>query len=163
MTEVVVAPEWWTWRDSRAGVFLAGGITDCPTWQDEVIDKIKAKPELDLVLLNPRRANFPIDDPNAAAEQIRWEFEHLRAATARLFWFPCETLCPIVLYELGAWSRTWEPMFVGCHPDYQRRADVEIQTKLARPDVTVVSSLDALVTQIAVVAAAHEWGAQHDR
>src|SRR5262249_54129317 len=84
---------------------------------------------------------FPIDDPGAAEEQIRWEFEHLRKADAILFWFPGETLCPIALYELGAWSMTDKPLFVGTHPAYARRQDVLIQTRLARPDVPVTESL----------------------
>ena len=60
--------------------------------------------DTDLTLLNPRRKSFPIDIPGEAFRQISWEFHALRAATEILFWFPCETLCPIVLYELGAWS-----------------------------------------------------------
>ena len=100
------------------------------------------------VLFNPRRENFPIGDPLAAPEQIKWEYDYLRMADAILFWFPCETICPIVLYELGAWSRSDKPLFVGVHPDYRRRADVEIQTGLARPDVDIVYSLDALAAQV---------------
>jgi len=64
------------------------------------------------------------------------------------FWFPQETLCPIVLYELGAWSKTNKPIFVGVHPEYKRRQDVEIQTKLARPEVKIVFSLENLAKQI---------------
>lgn len=72
----------------------------------------------------------------------------LRDADAILFWFPCETLCPITLYELGAWSMSDKPLFVGVHPAYQRRQDVEIQTRLARPDVAVTDLLAALVASI---------------
>jgi len=103
----------------------------------------------DLILFNPRRKRFPIDDPAAGPEQIKWEYDYLRMADAILFWFPHETLCPIVLYELGAWSMTDKPIFVGVHPDYTRRQDVEIQTKLARPDVRAVYALEDLAAQIA--------------
>jgi hypothetical protein len=126
-------------------VFLAGGITGCGDWQRAMADLLAGS---DLVVLNPRRRNFPIDDPAAAAEQIRWEFRHLRRAAARLFWFPPATLCPIALYELGAWSMRPGPLFVGVDPDYARRADVEIQTKLARPDVRVVYSVRELAGQV---------------
>ena len=54
----------------------------------------------------------------------------------------------IVLYELGAWSMTMKPIFVGVDPEYIRRADVEVQTGLARPEVLVVHSLEALAGQI---------------
>ena len=127
-------------------VFMAGGITGCPQWAAEMVELLS---DVDgLVLMNPRRAEFPIDDPDAALEQVTWEHDHLRMADAILFWFPCETLCPIVLYELGAWSMTKKALWVGVHPDYARRLDVEIQTQLARPDVQVVYSLEALAAQI---------------
>jgi len=126
-------------------LFLAGGITGCPDWQREMRQALGGT---DWIALNPRRADFPIHDPNAALEQIAWEYEHLRKATAILFWFPCETICPIVLYELGAWSMTDKPLFVGVHPDYSRRRDVEIQTGLARSDVNVVYSLEELAAVV---------------
>jgi hypothetical protein len=140
-------------------LFLAGGITGCPDWQHTITNQLL---DTDLVVLNPRRANFPIDDPSAAEVQIKWEHEHLRRATAISFWFPCETLNPIVLYELGAWSMTCKRIFVGVHEKYERRRDVEIQTKLARPDVHIVYCLSDLADRI------KEWanepvraGAQH--
>ena len=126
-------------------IFLAGGITGCPNWQRETTERLQ---KTSLTVLNPLRKNFPMDDPNAAEEQIRWEHRHLRKATAKLLWFPCETLCPIALYELGTWSQSDDPLFVGVHPDYQRRLDVEIQTRLARPDVKIVSSLEELAKQV---------------
>jgi nucleoside 2-deoxyribosyltransferase-like protein len=132
--------------DSRPAVFLAGGITGCVEWQKEIVVRLN---DLPVVLLNPRRANFPIDDPTAAPQQIEWEHRHLHKADAITFWFPCETLCPITLYELGAWSvyrdeRGPRPLFVGVHPEYQRRQDVEIQTRLVRPEVEIVYSLTDL-------------------
>lgn len=128
-----------------ASIFLAGGITGCPNWQMEIVELLKGTR---LTLLNPRRESFPIHDPGAAREQITWEHNHLRRASAILFWFPHETICPIVLYELGAWSMTDKPIFVGVHPDYKRRPDVEIQTQLARPDVGVVYSLEDLASLV---------------
>ena len=35
----------------------------------------------------------------------------LRDVHAISFWFPKETICPIVLYELGAWSMTNKTYF----------------------------------------------------
>lgn len=133
------------YNGAESSLFLAGGITGCPDWQQKLVAFLVETP---LVLLNPRRAAFPIGDPDAAGKQIAWEHTHLRKADALAFWFPYETLCPIVLYELGAWSMTQKPLFVGVHPDYQRKQDVYIQTALVRPDVQVVSTLDALARQI---------------
>jgi hypothetical protein len=126
-------------------LFMAGGITGCPDWQAEFLPLVEGTP---WTLVNPRRKNFPIHDPDAARAQIEWEHRHLARANARLFWFPCETLCPIVLFELGAWSKVSGLMFVGVHPKYQRRSDVEIQLELARPDVRVVYSLEDLARQV---------------
>ena len=127
--------------EDERGLFLAGGITDCLDWQSDAVIMLS---ETRWTLLNPRRKSFALDDPAVAEFQIRWEHARLREASAILFWFPQEALCPIALYELGAWSMTAKPLFVGVHPGYPRRKDVEIQTALARPDVRVVYSLDEL-------------------
>ncbi len=134
-----------TKSDCPISVFLAGGITGCPNWQWEMGCKLEDEK---VSLLNPRRKDFPINDPTASQKQIEWEFNHLRKADSILFWFPCETLCPIVLYELGAWSAKNKKIFVGCHPDYKRKQDVVIQTQLARPEVPVVFTLFDLAEQV---------------
>ncbi|MBC8102371.1 MAG: nucleoside 2-deoxyribosyltransferase domain-containing protein [Cytophagales bacterium] len=134
-------------------LFLAGGISGCGDWQREMTALLS---DTSLTLLNPRRPDFPIDDEAAARTQIEWEFRHLRLADAILFWFPHETLCPITLFELGAGSRSAVPLFVGTHPDYQRRTDVIVQLSLARPEVSVVGDLASLATQV------RRWAAGND-
>jgi len=145
MFHVVTAPEGWQAFDKDTVVFLAGGITKCPKWQSQMVAMLS---DTDLVLLNPRREDFPMGDPNAADAQIRWEHAALRRANAILFWFPYESLCPIVLYELGAWSMTNKPIFVGMDARYERSQDVIIQTGLARPEVKFTFSLDSLADQV---------------
>ena len=132
------------YEGNERSLFLAGGITECPDWQSELVEILKNE---NITLLNPRRRNFP-NTPDASEKQIIWEHEHLRKATAISFWFPKETLCPITLYELGTWSMTDKPLFIGVNPDYQRRRDVEIQTKLARPEIKIVYYLEKLASQI---------------
>jgi len=130
-------------------LFLAGGITNCPDWQSEII-KIPGLKELDITVWNPRRADFPIDDPDAADEQIRWEFEKLNRSHIISFWFCKETLCPIVLYELGRHlvrscvDDTVE-VVIGVEPGYERHLDVCIQSRLVDPDVFHCSDLAGLV------------------
>lgn len=144
MATYIEAPDWTLFKQlnpSGKSIFLAGGITGCPDWQQEMRTLLQ---DTNLTLLNPRRKDFPIDDPTAVEGQIKWEYNHLRAASAILFWFPKETICPIVLYELGAWSMTDKPIFVGVHPKYSRRQDVIIQTLLYRPEVMVRGSLAGL-------------------
>lgn len=127
-------------------VFLAGGISNTRDWQAELVRLLADVP---VVLLNPRRENYPWHDPAAAEGQIRWEFRHLRRATAVAFWFPPETLCPIALFELGGQVRAADqPLFVGTDPAYARRLDVVIQLRLARPEVTVADDLPTLAAQL---------------
>ena len=132
-------------KQGQYSIFLAGGITGCGDWQAEMVQYLS---DLDVTLVNPRRKNFPIDDPRAAEEQIKWEFGYLQAVDAISFWFPKETLCPITLYELGSWMHSSKPLFIGVHPEYKRRHDVEIQTRLARKDQVIVYSIDELAGQI---------------
>ena len=104
--------------------------------------------------LNPRRDIYPTDE-DVGSEQVEWEFTELMHADLILFWFPKETLCPITLFELGAWAskpnmsyRPHKPLIVGCHPEYERIWDVEKQLSLVRPDVKVYSSLSAVTDQV---------------
>jgi hypothetical protein len=131
----IVCPD--EWDERGTALFLGGGISGCPNWQWEMSDLLA---DTGLVLLNPRRKNFPMDDPNAAEVQIEWEFRHLKNCCARMFWFPCETLCPITLFELGKWCQDRSPLFVGAHPEYQRLLDLRIQLRLARPGDSVVQT-----------------------
>jgi len=128
-------------------IFLAGGITNCPDWQQVVAANLK---DVDgITLLNPRRADFPIDDPTAAKSQITWEYNMLREADIILFWFPKDTLCPIVLYELGAHAGNLnKPIVVGTHPEYKRIQDVTIQVGLVRDDVNIVDTLSGLLIEL---------------
>ncbi len=87
-------------------------------------------------------------DKEEGLRQIKWEAEHLDKAACIIFWFPKETICPIVLFELGSWSMTDKPIFVGIHPDYSRRFDVETQLEIRRPDVSTVYDLDTLADQL---------------
>lgn len=127
-------------------VFLAGGITDCPLWQTELVEKLS---DTDLLLLNPRRDNFDVSNPYESIVQIEWEATALKAATYISFWFCAATLCPITLYELGYWSAMrHKPIVIGIEPGYQREIDVRTQTELCRKDIKIVNSLDDLAEAI---------------
>lgn len=142
----IEAPEWdFDLDDNKISVFLAGGITDCSDWQKTVTNQLQ---DLDITIYNPRRKNFPIDNPNAAFEQIKWEYSMLRKANIILFWFCPETMCPIVLYELGAHSMTDKTIVIGVDKNYERKQDVEIQTHLVRPDIKIFYSLDDTVNRL---------------
>lgn len=143
--EYIEAPKTWHRLPGQPGVFLAGGITNCPNWQ---IEMRKLLGMTNYAVLNPRRANFSMGNPDAAELQIRWEFEHLRKADVISFWFCKETIQPIVLYELGAWSMTDKPIAIGIEPGYQREQDVRIQTALARPGIRILTTLEELANEL---------------
>ena len=130
---------------NHTSLFLGGGISDCKPWQQRLVEMLAGS---NLAVLNPRRVQFPTKDFDAARHQIGWEYRHLRMATARLFWFPPETACPIALFELGVWTLSNEPLFVGMDPAYSRRFDLEVQLGLARPDVQIKYSLEELAEEI---------------
>jgi hypothetical protein len=134
-----------TRQGDNPSLFLAGGITNCPDWQKEMVYLLKDE---DVILLNPRRKNFPMGDLTESDKQIKWEYNHLEKADAISFWFPKETLCPITLYELGARLRTHKNVFIGVHPEFARKIDVEVQTELVRPDIKVVYSLENLANNV---------------
>ena len=143
--KIVTAPEIYETKPTEVSVFLAGGITDCPDWQKTVIDALRSTPDLEwLVIYNPRRENFPINDPNAAREQIEWEFNALEKADIfSIFFSGGESLQPICMYELGRnlhrmktkyegnWYELASRIVVTVEPECKRRSDVIIQTELA--------------------------------
>jgi hypothetical protein len=134
---------------NQTAVFLAGGISGCHNWQNEMVGKLSKFPNL--TIINPRRETFDINDQEQTEFQIQWEYEHLVMSDIVSFWFPKETMCPITLYELGWVSALNKKMVIGVDRNYQRREDVIIQTRLRRPEITVVDSIDDLVLEIGIL------------
>lgn len=147
MAKIIEAPKNYEPIENEVTLFLGGGITSCPNWQQDLIKLLGNTP--DLVMYNPRRKNFPIHDPNAAEEQIIWEYNYLKKVDILVFWFSGGSLNPIVLYELGKYLNSSNRYgIIGIDENYGRRQDVEIQTKLSRPDIKIVYSLGDLSVEI---------------
>lgn len=139
--------------DTNNGVkiFLAGGITNCPDWQNEAIEFFKSEFGVNapITIYNPRRENFPINNPNASEQQIVWEYNHLADADIILFWFAPGSPNPIVFYELGMHCNSSDKTcFIGCDPRFERKNDVVIQTALARPELPIYSDLNEMCGDI---------------
>ena len=145
---VVTAPEKLPFSMWGIHIFLGGGITGCPNWQADAIELFRAElgtVDKAIFLYNPRRPNFDVNDPDAADEQIRWEFRALNRSIV-MMWFCKETVQPICFYELGRHlALRPKNVYIGAHPDYPRRRDVVLQSDLAGCPGLVVSSLPALV------------------
>jgi hypothetical protein len=145
----IEAPNEFEEIEGKKSIFLAGGITNCPDWQSYAVKTLEICENL--VVLNPRRENFPIEDPNASFEQISWEHNAIKKADAVLFWFAQGSLNPIVLFEYGKeLGRNNKPLFVGYHPSYPRKQDVEIQTVIERPDQKIFKDLGPMLTEVMV-------------
>jgi hypothetical protein len=133
-------------------VFLAGGITNCPDWQQRVIKELKACDGG--VLFNPRREDFNIHDPNAAGEQIKWEYDALMMCDIFTMWFcnaPSDQ--PICMYELGRYFCRYQlgrikKVVIGVEPGYKRAMDVLMQLRLADPSVHVFQDFEAYISMV---------------
>lgn len=129
-------------------VFMAGGITGCTDWQNKVkrwVTRDKyTRGNPGVVMINPRRYDFDVNDPTASQKQIEWEFMHLNMATDIYFWFPKKGKCMITLFELGWALGEGKNVCVGVEPGYLREEDVRLQVGLRRPWLEIHSSLESL-------------------
>ena len=156
MIKVVTAPERVDFSKKSIKIFLAGGIQKCPMWQDRVIKNLTTvdmESDIDVYLMNPRRPNFPIHDPSAADEQIKWEFEMLEKCDIFSMYFAntLESDQPICFYELGRYIERIKKRFpldwndrivVTCEKGFRRWKDVDVQTSLATDDEIVVNLVE---------------------
>lgn len=134
-------------------LFLAGGIPNVQPWHDDAVMQLEMLGE-PVVVLNPRRRNFPVDDPWAGAEQVVWEHRHLHRADVTLFWFaapdpdapvPAESVVqPTTLLELGVALGEGRRIVVGADERYPR-VDILINQLALYPDVVLHDSLGATV------------------
>lgn len=124
------APLPWVFQSSS--IFIAGGISDCPNWQDDMVSLINSE-RYDVV--NPRREGGFDRTGETAEAQITWEYQALSHVENCIFWFPKETLCPITLFELGKMLEKAhrDPVIklaIGWHPEYVRAFDLRVQIGL---------------------------------
>lgn len=128
----------------KKSIFLAGTISGAPNWQKQMADALS---DLDITVINPRRPGDIMKDNDVAMQQIKWEFDRLKQVDVISFYFSPETLNPITLFELGrhTYGRR-KPIFVGVHPEYARKFDVEVQMHLV--GIQPVYSLEHLISEV---------------
>ena len=134
--------------------FLAGGITNCKEWQDAILNKLNEfKIDNNLIVFNPRRKKFQINDPTASFDQIRWEFEYLEQCDIFSMYFdsPIESDQPICFYELGRniermkmkFPDNWDKrIIITGNYQFKRMNDVVIQTMLVTNSKIKVNVFD---------------------
>lgn len=152
-------------------VFLGGGITGCPRWHTGAAEKLLAAGR-PLVVCNPNRLNFPIHDPSAGWEQVRWEQHHLHLPDViTLMFFPASdravTTQPIAMFELGQIlgensGEQQRRLVLAVDPGYPRAVDIELlcraeALRLGRPMPVIHQALepalDAVLAQVDEISA----------
>jgi hypothetical protein len=142
---ILVAPERATIRGPS--VFLAGGITGSPRWQDDVIAYFERAID-GITVCSPRRPQDFADLADEYERQVAWELDHLLAVDLALFWFPAAE-CRITRIELGLIAGRGQPMVVGADPDFVNNRYLSVlMRRLGQP---LHTSLDDLC------AAARDW------
>lgn len=139
---VLKSPDKYVRGENDLMVFLAGGITKCKDWQEEVIKYLEDY-HLDdnVIIMSPRCETFDITDKDASRKQIEWEFKYLSDMDLFSMYFcNSESVQPICMYELGRYISDMSHRFpfsikdrvlVGVEYGYSREQDVLIQTRLA--------------------------------
>ena len=129
LASVVVSPEPLPLDASRPRVFLGGsiGMGEAPDWQAELIRGLE---DLDVVILNPRRADWnPAWKPEASEpefrRQVEWELAALEASDVIVMYFTPGTQSPISLLEMGLHARSGKLIVLA--PDgFWRKGNVDI-------------------------------------
>lgn len=132
---------------SYIAIFMAGGITGCPNWQNEIATDPRYK-DSKIFLINPRRDSFDCSKAESSQEQINWEYRHLQLSDKVFVWFPKEGACAITLFELGWLVGTNKDIAVGVEPGYARELDVYEQLKLRKPRLQIAKTLDELYSPL---------------
>jgi hypothetical protein len=131
------------------GIFLSGGISNCPDWQTELIKKLDGRLDEKYVIVNPRQRNFPSYDRQAKENQAKWELEQMRGCQVVVNWFARETTNPIAMFRLGMEiGRKNAHLFIATHPSFGLRKDLEAQLGHHRPELPLLDSVEALANHI---------------
>ncbi|MBX7219303.1 MAG: nucleoside 2-deoxyribosyltransferase domain-containing protein [Blastocatellia bacterium] len=129
MATIIKPPAPLVFDTTQKSIFLAGSIEMgvAVDWQQTVT---AALADMDLVILNPRRAAWDASWPQSIdfgpfREQVEWELEAQERADVILFYFAPETKAPITLLELGLAARTGK-VVVCCPAGYWRKGNVDV-------------------------------------
>lgn len=132
--KVITAPEYYAPKNDEITVFLAGGITDCPNWQKEVITRLYSLPAEKtehLVIFNPRRDEWPDNvDKEEIRRQINWEADYICQSDIFSMYFTNTEKSdqPICFYELGRYTGHFD--IVSYQYGFKRDTDVDCQLEL---------------------------------
>lgn len=130
----------------RPRIFLGGSIDmgTAPNWQADMINALAGE---EVMILNPRRADWnkawrpEAGEPNFRT-QVEWELGALDSADIIVLYFSPGSQSPISLLEMGLHARSGK-LIILCPPGYWRKGNVDITAEKYR--VEQVSSIDDLI------------------
>lgn len=138
--KIIQSPQEYLATDDEIPCFMAGGLQKCD-WHAEFLEELQKYSCDKLVIYNPKREFFDMTDSSVEEEQITWEFKYLNAYLKGFYIFSMyfdhsTSPQPICFYELGRYMALlqdsgWNSAVISCHPEFSRKNDVIIQTRLA--------------------------------
>ncbi len=139
-------------------IFTAGSIEmgKAIDWQTLTINSIReTKPELDVVIYNPRRDNWDANwvqsiDNKQFSEQVEWELDHIEKSDLIVMYLQPGTMSPISMLELGLVAERVfcmkKDMIVLCPEGFYRKGNIDIVCQYY--DITMASDMDDLIEKI---------------
>jgi len=154
--------------ERKLRIFLAGGITGCRDWQKECIEQLDKilynNDEHNVLIYNPRRDKWDMNDPSAGRRQIDWEFQNLERMDIFSMYFCTSDMSvgPICFYELGRYicrmqmrfPNSWQKRIViSTDHGYSRTEDVYWQSRLAGDGIRINNEVSPLAHADAIAEA----------
>ena len=144
---VITSPAPLLQDDPRPRIFLAGSINMGATrdWQAEFA---AALADLDVIVLNPRRADWDrswrteADEPEFR-RQVEWELAALESSDVVVMYLDPASQSPISLLEFGLYARSGR-LIVLCPPGFWRKGNIDVTADFY--GVRRVDSLDELIS-----------------
>lgn len=128
-------------------ILIDGSMTKAENWQKEAIDGLA---ETGAQLANPRTwEDSQLSTTVEIDAQIKWEQKALVQAAAAVFWFSAGRTSVHAWFRLGQLIARKTPVFVGCHPSYERAGELKDLLTVATPGLKVHESLRLLLVECA--------------
>lgn len=157
--------------EEKLRIFLAGGITGCRDWQKECVEWLDEilynDNERNVLVYNPRRDIWDMNNPSATYQQIKWEFRNLEKMDIFSMYFCTSdtSVGPMCFYELGRYicrmqmrfPNSWQKrIIISTDKGYSRADDVCYQTMFAGDGIRINENVTPKTHAWAILNAIHE-------
>ena len=149
--KVIQTPNDYTCSSNEIPCFVAGGLQRCE-WHNEFLNELNKRTLNHLVIYNPKRDGYDVNNLSLAEEQIKWEYNYLNKYVSDKYIFSMyfdnsESVQPICFYELGRYLEVMKNndnlhnCIISVHPKFSRKNDVIVQTRLATNNLIKVNEI----------------------